>query len=193
MISRRAMAEGMALLASAFGEEVDAARMEAYRVVLSPLLEDEAWLRAVRLACAREHYFPRPARLREYAQAGDVDRLRIEVARAYQAVLDCGTYTPNGTVWLFRTIEQRLGPAAAEAFVAAGGSGAFAMCSPSDEPFRLKRFVEAYTLAAQQGVERLLPGSRQRSALGPGRIETEVLTRLATQNEAGSCRSGGGR
>jgi hypothetical protein len=76
--------------------------------------------------------------------------------------------------WDQRLIRERLGRAAAEGFVAAGGEGAFANLSESD-PFVRKRFSEAYlsALSAQREAGVPLPmleEGRATSAL-PGKVE----------------------
>lgn len=63
------------------------------------------------------------------------------VVRRVASSCDC-----SENIWDARLIRERLGDAAAQAFTAAGGQGAFAHLSASD-PFIRKRFTEAYIAA----------------------------------------------
>lgn len=86
--------------------------------------------------------------------------LEPEASRAYEAVIASGTYTPEGTVWVYRTVLERCGRAAAEAFQAAGAHHAFASTWAEDK--RRERFIGAYIPAARaEPQSRLLPASTE--------------------------------
>ena len=65
-----------------------------------------------------------------------------DAQRAYERVLSCNTYTPEGgAVWTWRQIRDECGAAAAEAFLAAGGNHAF--CTAYREGERRRAFIDA--------------------------------------------------
>lgn len=80
--------------------------------------------------------------------------------------------------WDQRLIRERLGRAAAEGFVAAGGEGAFANLSESD-PFVRKRFSEAYlsALSAQREAGVPLPMLEEGMATAALPVKVEEIGR----------------
>ena len=174
MISPEALGKGMAILVGSFGMEIDEARIETYRLVLSPFLTDEEWIEGVAHAAAFEKFFPSPSVIREYAQHGLDGQLRLEAADAYDVILD--SYERGENIDR-REIEGRYGKASADAFMAAGGSRDFAWCEPKDQPFRRKRFLEGYTSAVREDdAQRLLPAGSQKAL--PERGESSFVSAL---------------
>jgi hypothetical protein len=80
----------------------------------------------------------------------ELDRqLSTEAGEAYQAVMDSGIYTAEGgTSWNYRTVVEKCGRAAGEAFVSAGGPTAWA--TTWDEAKRRERFLAAYQVAVRE-------------------------------------------
>lgn len=102
--------------------------------------------------------------LHVFRGAEPVDR---EAVAAYDRVLEAGTYSAEGgTVWNYRTVAERCGRAAADAFLAAGGHHAFA--TTWDEAKRRERFLAAYQEAARSmPADRLLPAGAEAKQLPP--------------------------
>lgn len=84
--------------------------------------------------------------------------LLVEATEAYERVLASGSYSAEGgTSWSYRRVRERCGEAAAEAFLAAGGTSGFA--TTWDESKRRERFTEAYAEAVRESpATKLLPG-----------------------------------
>jgi hypothetical protein len=152
VIDAKAMATGMHMLGAAFNRTISKDVMEVYFQVLGARLDRESWERAVQRALECESFFPAPAVLLRYGQAQGAPQARA--AELYQAVL--GEFE-RGHALGPREVGDKYGTAAMEAFVAAGGSRAFAWCEPDDEPFRLKRWVEAWIETTEQEPSRALP------------------------------------
>ena len=110
-------------------------------------LTDEDVLAAARLAVRSCRFFPVPAELLEFVRpkASLEAAAREEASAAYQRVLDCNTYTPEGgACWSYRQIADEVGVEAAEAFIAAGGNSGFAWADVSGASIRHARFIAAY-------------------------------------------------
>ncbi len=127
-------------------------------------LDARQWARAVAAAIDGCEFFPVPKALRELS--GNSGSLGEAVA-AYEAVLASGQYTAEGgTHWNFRTVAERCGKAAAEAFMEAGGDHAFASTWAEDK--RRERFVASYSSAARADPQtRLLPPGAEQKTLPP--------------------------
>jgi len=84
-------------------------------------------------------------------------KLDVEAARAYERVLDHGgVYTPEGgTTWNYRTVQERCGKAAADAFLAAGGHHAFA--NAFKESDRREKFIASYVSDVRAAPATMLP------------------------------------
>lgn len=113
----------------------------------------------------------------EPSRAAFDHQLATEAGHAYQRVLDAGDYTAAaGTFWTFRSVAEKCGRAAAEAFMAAGGPNAFA--TTWDESRRRKTFVDAYQHAAREEPSaRLLPAGPEPKQLPAGAERDPRLTR----------------
>lgn len=119
----------------AFRDETDAAEWQAFCAVA---VKRSSWT-----------FLPGvPALLDALREARGYQGLEAEATTAYDRVLNAGTYSPEGgTTWIYREIRAKCGPAAAEAFLAAGGHSAFA--TTYGEQKRHDRFVAAYVQAAR--------------------------------------------
>jgi hypothetical protein len=114
-------------------------------------LDARQWAKAVATAISNCDFFPVPKALRE--MAGAVADLNVEAVTAFEAVceatvhrLRCAAKTACDCTedrYDQHLIRQRLGDGAADAFLAAGGSGAFAHRQEGD-PFLVKLFSAAY-------------------------------------------------
>lgn len=74
MIEKDAFIAGIAVLAGAFGREVDAPVQRAYYTVLNPHLSTEEFERAVSLCLTSESFWPSPATLLSKVKADDTTR-----------------------------------------------------------------------------------------------------------------------
>ncbi len=169
-----AFAEGLVRLQVLFGVELTKAQQHVYLEALSDLTDQEFTdgCRALEAhwAPAFGVKFPAPGVIRKYALP---HRNRAsEAGELFDRIRSAGEYTPTGSRWTVGAIGEQFGPLAAEAFHAAGGSGAFA--GEQDErslPFLRKRFCEAY-VASAEAMDRgepvlALPVPRKRL---PGRV-----------------------
>lgn len=160
MIEVRQMAAGLAALGIAFGREVTPAVAEVYHGVIGARLDAEGWGRAVRRALECESYFPPPAVLLRYGQAEGAPKARaMDVYERVVRHYECGEQLGP------REVGERYGTAAMEAFVAAGGTQAFAWCEPASVPFRAKAWCEAWLETVEQEPSRALPEGEARRLL----------------------------
>jgi len=143
---------GMVALGVGFNREITADVLDVYGRVLSRRLDTKQWERAVTRALEAERFFPPPTVLLRYGIADGAPQARA--GEAYAAIL---SRFEGGRAMGPREVREQFGEAAFDAFVAAGGTRAFERCEPRDEPFRLKRFVEAWTETVDQSPERALP------------------------------------
>jgi hypothetical protein len=157
-----AFGTGLARLVKACRQEIDVVTLEVYTEALCYQIEPAEWEAFTRsvVASGRFSWFPKVAELldalREYRgepSRAELDRqLSTEAGEAYQAVMDSGIYTAEGgTSWNYRTVVEKRGRAAGEAFIAAGGDEAFRI---TDEKWnydkRRERFVAAYQVAVRE-------------------------------------------
>jgi len=148
--------KGMRALGDAFNRPITPAVLDVFGRVLSRRLDTKQWERAVTRALEAESFFPPPAVLLRYGIADGAPQARAgEVYAAILSRFEAGECVGP------RDVRERFGEAAFDAFVAAGGSRAFSWCEPKDEPFRLKRFVEAWTETVEQSPERALPAGAE--------------------------------
>jgi len=139
-------------------EDQRKARGDLYRQKLDDLT-DEQWFKAVDRCLDSERFFPAIATLRGHAKPQEPTE--AQAVAVFEQVIDAGEYSPHGTYWAARNIREKLGPAAAEAFGAAGGHGAFSFMSERDLPFTRKKFVEAYTAAVRLDPKLALPEAKK--------------------------------
>lgn len=156
----RAVASGLHALGVAFNREISKDLTRVYHAVLKDLTTEDL-LRATKLALEHEQFFPPPSVLLSYAKA---QRPSLEAALVYDAIANLG----DDRKWNYRYIQERYGSVAGAAFLEAGGHQAFAWCELRDEPFRRKRFIEAWTELAQDS--RLLLEEKKQPALPDGRL-----------------------
>lgn len=139
MIDKAKFQAGLHALGLAFSRVITADVMRVFDGVLSAKLDDESWERAVRRCLEVETFFPPPSVLLRYGLFDSVPTATL-ASEAYEAIIG---HFESGGIYYAR-IKAELGPAAADAFVAAGGHRAFAWCEPDSEPFRWKAFKEAF-------------------------------------------------
>jgi hypothetical protein len=180
-------AVGLSKLAASCRQELDDLTVEVYTEALSPLVDPDEWdefvLSAIRAGRFGAFKFPATAELldalREFRGA---PTLEGEAAQAYDRVLASGTRRPDGegTYWDHRRIVEACGPAAREAFLAAGGHNAFA--TTWNEAKRRDQFIAAYLRAARdEPATRLLPAGDQPKQLPSG---AELVTASIDQAKA---------
>jgi hypothetical protein len=136
--------EGMAMLELCFRDpSLDKGALQRRKIIYAELIgddmTDQQWVSAVRRACKECRFFPRPAELMEFARPRECQAARA--ADVYQEILD---HYERGHQLAPRDVLEAWGPAARDAFVAAGGQSAFAWCEPDSQPFRLKAFQAAW-------------------------------------------------
>lgn len=167
MMTRPAFFGAMAKLAVAFNRELDKPQIRVYAEALADL-EPVELEHAVTLAIARETFFPPVAVLRRYAKPPV--NTQAEAVRLFERIKAHPTgYSPFiGSYWDERTIRNTLGPAAGEAFMAAGGSSAFESLDERSQPFVRKAFVEAVEKVA----------AADPAALEPPRAQPKLPTRV---------------
>jgi hypothetical protein len=139
------MAKGLALLGVAFSRDLSDEIAELYHGVLGSRLSVEQWEKAVGRALEDERFFPPPAVLLRYALPAGVPQ-----ARAVEVYLHLVDGYQSGRGMDQRDIGEKFGPAARDAFLAAGGRHAFEWCEEASEPFRRKAFVDAWVEVYEQ-------------------------------------------
>lgn len=154
MIDVRAFGDGMRQLGAVFNRQITDYVLEVYGGFLSPRLSTEQWAHSVKRAIESEQFFPPVSVLLRYG-AGDRG-LSAAAGDAYLRIVEA---FERGQELGFRDVREKFGSAAADAFLAAGGSRRFAWCEPSDEPFRLKDFRAAYVEAAEVDPIAALPAA----------------------------------
>ena len=165
MVSDKAFASGIAMLAVAFNREQTAELVNVYHGVLAAKLTDAQWARAVRRSLECESFFPPPAVLLRYGLADGAPQARaVEMYEAIQRAYERGEQLGP------REVRERHGTAAMEGFVAAGGVRAFSWCEPAGEPFRRKAFVESWLETVEQEPARALPSGDAPRGLTHGEI-----------------------
>lgn len=158
---------GMAALAQAFGVEPVPEMVELWWLAVQSV-DDAAWkravLRTVQTTDTTYGKFPPPGLVLKHVEP----ELQGEAVAAYDRVIAAGVYGPeSGTVWTFRTVQERCGRAAAEAFLEAGGHEAFRSEYGSDR--RRERFIAAYQrVAREEPGTRVLPAAAPVALIGAG-------------------------
>lgn len=170
MIDLKPFGQGLGIVALQLNKPVSGELIRAYWAALHSETEPEEWAAFCARAAIKCGWTFLPTApemldaLREFRGAPSVDS---EAVVAYDRVLESGTYTAeSGTIWSFRGVREKCGPAAAEAFLAAGGHSAFA--TTWNEAERRERFVEAYQASARAEPGGRLLGAGRTLELGPG-------------------------
>lgn len=186
MIEFEPFVAGLTKIGLALKQPYGAASLTVYHDILGTQTDAEEWPRFVHWALKTSRWTPHTpdvpqiqAALREYRGARP---LMAEATEAYEQVLASGIYTPEGgTTWNYRTVKERCGQAAAEAFLAAGAHSAFATTWNEDK--RRERFVAVYSEAVRENPANALPSGGTK-ALPAARLELtkdeakETLRRL---------------
>lgn len=178
MIDRATFTAGMSVIALQLNLPAVKQTLDAYHLALADETDPAEWRRFFTGAVKRFGWRFLPTvpqlldALREFRGAPPLEAEAIE---AYERVLQAGAYTPEGgTSWTFRGVRESCGRAAAEAFLEAGGNGAFANTFRESE--RRERFVASYVQAARGEPEaRLLPA---------GEPEPRAILAAPTEAEA---------
>lgn len=155
--------EGMIALGTAFNRAVTEDTMRTFSGVLSARLSDEQWQYAVRRALESETRFPPPAVLLRYAASSEAPPAALAM-RAYAAIVDS---FERGKPLNYHDVLELHGRAAAEAFMAAGGSRAFAWCEPASEPYRRRDFSETFVSEVEAEPTLALPEPPKAPQLPP--------------------------
>jgi hypothetical protein len=176
-------AKGMKALGVAFGRETGDDVSKLYFGLLKRLT-DEQWNRAVTHALTHERFFPPPAVIIEAAGAnGAQEPMLAEAGRALDAVIECRTYSPEcGAIWSLRDIRERLGDAAADAFVAVGGGSRLQWITEEGRPFLVRDFTAAYLEARKMGRRALPPAPSPRPALPPADDDAPAISEAAARS-----------
>lgn len=145
-------ANGMDRIGIATRQPADAATKLVYYDSLRYQVDAQEWDRFTQYAVDTDRFpvhFPKLAEIRDALRDFRGQRpLIVEASEAYERVLAAGVYTPEGgTTWNYRSIREKCGDAAAEAFLAAGGNSAFATTWNEDK--RRERFVAMYAEAVR--------------------------------------------
>jgi hypothetical protein len=171
---RAQFSEAVAALGENYRQEVADAQFALFWRLLSDLsIED--FQRAVVMHIRSSRFFPTVAELRQYVTP-HIDHVAAAVT-AFEQVINTSTHdTKTGPRWSIRRVAEAVGPVAAEAFVAAGGSSGFEHeLGERDFPFLRKRFVESYVAAAEaQALGRPLACATVRETIGAGSLEQLV-------------------
>lgn len=171
MIARTDFTEGLTQIGIAVRQPADAATLAVYHDVLGSRTDAPEWRSFVAWALAggRWRWFPKLAEVQDALREFRGEKpLLVEATEAYERALASGSYTAEGgTSWTFRSVLERCGHAAAEAFLAAGGSAGFA--TTWDESKRRERFCEQYMEAVRESPDaKLLPPGAAMKALPSG-------------------------
>lgn len=154
MIEKAAFQAGMHALGAAFNREITEDILRVFDGVLSPLLDDHQWQKAVRLAIEKEIYFPPPAVILKY---GTTDRpVLVEGAEVFEKILN--DYS-SGFHRSPREIAAQYGVAARDSFCAAGGVIAFENCGSEDSAqWVRKAFLSTWKEVVEADPQLALPG-----------------------------------
>lgn len=139
-IDKDSFLAGLAVLAGAFGREVDGAVQRAYYQVLGQKLTNDEWQRAVSITLETETFWPSPAVLLSKVKADDDAR----GALAFEHVNRI-TSSHGGFRFLTAETYQREFDAATKAAISAcGGLAGIANTSEDRWPSLQRKFVAAY-------------------------------------------------
>jgi hypothetical protein len=143
MIDKDAFSAGMALLAGAFGREIDAPVGRAYFAVLNPQLTTEQFERAVQLTLVTEKFWPAPAVLLGKIFAGPNEAAE-RALRSVNAMIDRygGVQFVPYASWL------EFDPPTKAAVLDVGGLAKIAGTPEEKWPALQRRFADAYQRAA---------------------------------------------
>lgn len=165
--------------------EVSEQQLELYWQMLGDL-SDEDFTRAVAVSLQTSRFFPTIAELRQTVTP--YSSPQAEAGLAFERVSGLGQYSPQGYRWNIRIIAQVVGPCAAEAFAAAGGSRAFEQeQGERNLPFLRNRFIDAYTSAREaqrQGRELVVAGAHRLPSGAPARSLVEATVRELSMPES---------
>ena len=154
MIELARFKAGLHALCVAFNREPSADLAQVYYGAIGGKLTLAQWEAAVRRAVEEETFFPPVKVLLRYGLAGTASPAAL-AGGAYDAILSA---FEAGRTLSPPAVEEQYGLAARDAFMAAGGARAFEWCEPRDEPFRRKRFSEAFVEQAERSPALALPG-----------------------------------
>ena len=151
MIDKATFSAALAVLAGAFGREVDAGVSVAYYRVLSRRLTTEEFERAVSTVIETEKFWPSPAVL--LAAARPKDDARIALGALIAQLRDKGGFQffPHASF-------QALTPEVKAGIKAVGGLREITMASAKDMPTLERQFARAYNAERRE----LPPGGRDR-------------------------------
>jgi hypothetical protein len=169
--------EGLVRIGLAVRQAPDAATIGVYFDSIGHQVDEDEWDRFARWAVDVDRFttfFPKLAELRDALREFRGARpLEVEAGAAYERVCAAGVYAPlGGTTWTYRAVAAACGRAAADAFLAAGGSAAFE--TTWNESKRREVFLREYIDAARaEPAARLLPAAPEGKALPPAEGDRE--------------------
>lgn len=145
MIDKDAFIAGIAVLAGAFGREIDAPVQRAYYTVLSRELTTEEFERAVTLALTSETFWPSPAVLLSKVKADDTSRGLSALEHVNRITEAHGgfRYLPHAT------FQAEFDAPTKAAIAACGGLAAIANTTESGQNALKKKFAAAYTASTK--------------------------------------------
>lgn len=179
MIDDQSFYAGVGIIGLQLNQPVRKDVARAFWLAMRDETTAEEWQAFVAVAVKRFAWTflpPVPALLDALQAFRGATPLAAEATLAYERVLGAGIYGAEGTYWHFREIAARCGPAAAEAFLKAGGHTTFAASDGGGyrDTERQKRFVAAYVAAARaEPAGRLLPAAPPQRFLPVGQVSQE--------------------
>jgi hypothetical protein len=145
-MNRAEFVAGLAMLSLAtVGKTPDDAVAEVYFDSIGNRVGGQEWLVFCRGAKERWTYWPSLAEILAALREFQGQSVEVEAGAVYEAVLNAGTWAPEGTFWDRRVIAAKCGQAAAIAFDAAGGHDAFVTTFAAER--RREKFAAAYKTA----------------------------------------------
>lgn len=148
MIDKHEFGAGMAVLAGAFGREVDEAVIRAYYAVLGSKLTTAEWQSAVTQTLFSETFWPSPATLLQKVKADDESKAVAALEHVRRVLWKAGGHR----FLSFETFQQEFDAPTKAAIREVGGLAAI---SEDDSKAFAKRFVKAYAQAVNPTAPRI--------------------------------------
>lgn len=181
MIDKEKFVTGMAVLAGAFGREVDAPIQSAYYRVLSPQLNDAEFERAVSRTIETETYWPSPAVLLGKVKQDTTAQALASLEHVTRVTGQHGGYRFLAA----ETYHQEFDAPTKAAISAVGGLAAIGNTSEERWPSLQKRFAAAYA----DSINPKLPAPAEQD----GKVKQLVGTTARQLTLSGRDRSAGER
>lgn len=150
MIDREIFARTLSVFADRMGRALHAATVRAYEEALSPLMDTEQFQAAARVVFRDAKFWPEPSAFLEAAGVKGAAPA-LAAGLAFDALSRFYVHTPTGGHYDANGIARELGPAAAVAFRAIGGSRRLVGRDETALDFARKDFVARYEEAERAG------------------------------------------